>query len=91
MLEAVRPLTSKPLIVKLTPNVAEPETVAAAAEEGGADAVSLINTLKATALDPAHAPALAGGREAAGSRGRRSGPIALAPGAVGWRPRCRSR
>jgi dihydroorotate dehydrogenase (NAD+) catalytic subunit len=37
--------------VKLTPNVAEPETVAAAAEEGGADAVSLINTLKATAID----------------------------------------
>jgi dihydroorotate dehydrogenase (NAD+) catalytic subunit len=51
LLEAVRPLTSKPLIVKLTPNVAEPETVAAAAQAGGADAVSLINTLEASAVD----------------------------------------
>ncbi|MGH2982517.1 MAG: dihydroorotate dehydrogenase, partial [Solirubrobacterales bacterium] len=53
LLEALRPHTSKPLIVKLTPNVGDPAAVARAAEEGGADAVSLINTLKATALDPA--------------------------------------
>jgi dihydroorotate dehydrogenase (NAD+) catalytic subunit len=53
LLQALRPLTAKPLIVKLTPNVADPATVAHAAQEGGADAVSLINTLKATALDPA--------------------------------------
>jgi len=52
LLEVVRPLTSKPLIVKLTPNVAAPETVAAAAQAGGADAVSLINTLEASAVDP---------------------------------------
>jgi len=52
LLEALRPLTSKPLIVKLTPNVANPADVAAAAEQGGADAVSLINTLKASAIDP---------------------------------------
>jgi dihydroorotate dehydrogenase (NAD+) catalytic subunit len=52
LLESLRPLTEKPLIVKLTPNCAEPEAVAAAAEGGGADAVSLINTLRATALDP---------------------------------------
>ena len=77
LLEALRPLTAKPLIVKLTPNVAEPAAVAAAAEAGGADAVSLINTLEATAVDPAHAPAVAGRGAAAGSRGRRSGPIAL--------------
>ena len=51
--EHLRPLTPKPLIVKLTPNTADPAAVAAAAEEGGADAVSLINTLKASALDPA--------------------------------------
>ena len=50
--EAVRPLTDKPVIVKLTPNVADPAGVARAAEEGGADAVSLINTLRATALSP---------------------------------------
>jgi len=53
LLEALRPLTAKPLIVKLTPNVADPAAVAVAAEEGGADAVSLINTLKASAIDPA--------------------------------------
>jgi dihydroorotate dehydrogenase (NAD+) catalytic subunit len=53
LLERLRPLTAKPLIVKLTPNVADPAAVAGAAEQGGADAVSLINTLKATAIDPA--------------------------------------
>ena len=50
--EALRGLTEKPLIVKLTPNVSEPEAVGAAAVEGGADALSLINTLRATALEP---------------------------------------
>jgi dihydroorotate dehydrogenase (NAD+) catalytic subunit len=52
LLEALRPLTEKPLIVKLTPNVADPAAVAIAAEEAGADSVSLINTLKASAIDP---------------------------------------
>jgi dihydroorotate dehydrogenase (NAD+) catalytic subunit len=62
LLEALRPLTEKALIVKLTPNVANPEAVALAAEEGGADAVSLINTLKASAIDPATwEPAIAAG------------------------------
>lgn len=51
-LERVRPLTEKPLIAKLTPNANEPAAVAAAAEEAGADAVSLINTLKGMALAP---------------------------------------
>jgi dihydroorotate dehydrogenase (NAD+) catalytic subunit len=53
LLRKLRPRTGKPLIVKLTPNVADPAAVALAAEEGGADALSLINTLKATAGDPA--------------------------------------
>jgi dihydroorotate dehydrogenase (NAD+) catalytic subunit len=52
VVRAVRPRTSKPLIVKLTPNTAEVARCAKAAEEGGADAVSLINTLRATALVP---------------------------------------
>jgi dihydroorotate dehydrogenase (NAD+) catalytic subunit len=52
LLEALRPITEMPLIVKLTPNVADPAAVARAAQEGGADAVSLINTLKASAIDP---------------------------------------
>ena len=75
--EALRPLTTKPLIVKLTPNVAEPAAVARAAEEGGADAVSLVNTLGAVAIDPATlAPWLGAGR------GGLSGP-AIRPFAVG--------
>jgi dihydroorotate dehydrogenase (NAD+) catalytic subunit len=62
LMEALRPLTEKPLIVKLTPNTADPASVAAAAERGGADAVSLINTLKGTAIDPASGePALGNG------------------------------
>lgn len=52
LVEALRPVTRKPLIVKLTPNVADPAPVALAAEAAGADAVSLINTLKAMAIDP---------------------------------------
>ena len=52
LLETVRPLTEKPLLVKLTPNVADPVPVAEAAVEGGADSVSLINTLRASALAP---------------------------------------
>jgi dihydroorotate dehydrogenase (NAD+) catalytic subunit len=76
LLEALRPLTEKPLIVKLTPNMASPETVAVAAEEGGADAVSLINTLKASAIDPAtKQPALAAGH--GGLSGPAVRPIAL--------------
>src|SRR5262249_26501058 len=62
LLEELRPLTEKPLIVKLTPNVADPAAVAVAAEEGGADAVSLIDTLTGSALDPGTGePALAAG------------------------------
>lgn len=52
LLERVRPLTAKPLIVKLTPNATDVPAVARAAEAAGADAVSLINTLRGMALDP---------------------------------------
>jgi len=48
----VRPLTAKPLIVKLTPNATDVPAVALAAQEAGADAVSLINTLRGMALHP---------------------------------------
>jgi dihydroorotate dehydrogenase (NAD+) catalytic subunit len=76
LMEILRPLTAKPLIVKLTPNVADPAAVAVAAEQGGADAVSLINTLKASAIDPASgAPALAAGH--GGLSGPAVRPIAL--------------
>jgi dihydroorotate dehydrogenase (NAD+) catalytic subunit len=53
LLEALRPLSDKPLIVKLTPNAADPAAIAHAAEQAGADALSLINTLRARAADPA--------------------------------------
>ena len=76
LVEALRELTAKPLIVKLTPNVADPAAVAIAAEEGGADAVSLINTLKASALDP-----ISGRPGIAAGQGGLSGP-AVRPVAV---------
>lgn len=48
---AVRKYAKKPLIVKLTPNVADITQTARAAEAGGADAVSLINTLTGMVID----------------------------------------
>ncbi len=60
--ERVRPLSDKPLIVKLTPTASDPGAVAAAAEGAGADAVSLVNTLRGMAFDPrTGAPWLGGG------------------------------
>jgi dihydroorotate dehydrogenase (NAD+) catalytic subunit len=52
LLERVRPLTDKPLIVKLTPNASDVASVARAAQEAGASALSLINTVRGMALDP---------------------------------------
>src|SRR6204780_3580964 len=52
LLDVVRPLTDKPLIVKLTPNATDVAAVARAAQDAGADAVSLINTLRGMALAP---------------------------------------
>ncbi len=61
LLEQLRSHTRKPLIVKLTPNVADPAAVALAAEAGGADAISLINTIKAAPLGPDGGPWLGAG------------------------------
>jgi len=61
-LERVRPETAKPLIVKLTPNATDLGAVAAAAENTGADAVSLVNTLKGMALHPQTGEPWLGGR-----------------------------
>jgi dihydroorotate dehydrogenase (NAD+) catalytic subunit len=67
----VRGRTAKPLIVKLTPNTADVGACASAAEQGGADALSLINTLRAMAL--------AGGRRwLGGGTGGLSGPAVRA-------------
>lgn len=51
MAKAVRAATRKPVLVKLSPNVADIAEAAKAAEEGGADGVSLINTLTGMAID----------------------------------------
>jgi dihydroorotate dehydrogenase (NAD+) catalytic subunit len=48
----VRAATGKPLWVKLSPNVSDIGAIARAAEEAGADAVTLINTLVGMAVDP---------------------------------------
>ena len=50
----VRRLTKKPLIFKLTPNVTDITEIAKAVEAEGADAVSLINTVKAMHIDLQH-------------------------------------
>jgi dihydroorotate dehydrogenase (NAD+) catalytic subunit len=52
LLQAVRPLTEKPLFVKLSPNASNVAAVAHAAQEAGASAVSLINTIRGMALRP---------------------------------------
>ena len=59
---AVRDRTAKPLVVKLSPNSVDPAEVARAAAGAGADAVSLINTLKGMPLHPrTREPWLGGG------------------------------
>ena len=47
----IKKVTSKPIIMKLSPNVGNLEEVAISAEAGGVDAVSLINTLYGLAID----------------------------------------
>jgi dihydroorotate dehydrogenase (NAD+) catalytic subunit len=48
----IRPLARRPLIAKLSPNVARIEPLAQAAEQAGADAISLVNTFVSLAIDP---------------------------------------
>ncbi len=70
VLRRVRPETAKPLIVKLTPNTADVALCAQAAEAAGADAVSLVNTLRAAPLRPDGS----GARWLGGRQGGLSGP-----------------
>ena len=51
LVSAVRERTSTPVIAKLTPNVTSIATIARAASEAGADAISLINTVLGMAID----------------------------------------
>lgn len=49
--EAVRKVTHKPVIIKLSPNVTDIVSIAKACEEKGADGISLINTLLGMRID----------------------------------------
>ena len=48
---AVRKVTKKPIIIKLSPNVTDIVSIAKACEEAGADGISLINTLLGMRID----------------------------------------
>ena len=49
--EKLRSITDRPLIIKLTPNVTNIAAIAQSAEEGGADAISAINTVVGMSID----------------------------------------
>jgi dihydroorotate dehydrogenase (NAD+) catalytic subunit len=51
VVKAVRAVAKRPLVVKLSPNVAQIGPLARAAEEAGADAISLVNTFVSLAVD----------------------------------------
>ena len=72
VVKAVKAVTKKPVLVKLTPNVTDITAVARAAENAGADGLSLINTVLAMRIDPrTRKPILANGT------GGLSGPAVL--------------
>ncbi|MGI6591338.1 MAG: dihydroorotate dehydrogenase [Eggerthellaceae bacterium] len=76
VVRACREKTEKPLIVKLTPNVTDITEIARACVAGGADALSLINTLLGMAIDArTRRPKLA--RVVGGLSGPAVKPIAL--------------
>ena len=49
---AVKKVTTKPVIIKLSPNVTDIVSIAKACEDAGADGISLINTLLGMRIDP---------------------------------------
>lgn len=76
VVSACRPLTKRPLIVKLSPNVTDIVSIAKSVEAAGADAVSLINTLLGMSIDVATMrPRLA--RAVGGLSGPAVKPVAL--------------
>ena len=94
---AVRKYCKKPLMVKLSPNVADIAEIAAAAEAGGADAISLINTLTGMRIDIRTRWRCAWcGRRRSGLRYPWWAWAASAPGRMPWKccwlalPHCRS-
>ena len=76
VVSACREVATKPMIVKLSPNVTDVTEIAAAAEAAGADAISLINTLLGMAIDArTRRPVLA--RVVGGLSGPAVKPVAL--------------
>lgn len=73
---AVRKATSLPILVKLTPNTSDIARVAVAVAEAGADAISLINTLRGMAIDIAGRKPLLG-NTTGGLSGPAIKPVAL--------------
>ncbi len=51
VVKAVKAVTTKPIIIKLSPNVTDIVSIAKAAESAGADGISLINTLLGMRID----------------------------------------
>jgi len=76
LVRLVRPIARRPLIVKLSPNVNRIEPLAQAAEQAGADAISLVNTFVSLAID-AHARRPRIGAGFGGLSGPAIKPIAL--------------
>ena len=73
---AVRQVTTRLVLAKLTPNVSDVAAIAKAAVAAGADGVSLVNTFKALVIDPATLRPLLGNRTG-GLCGPAIKPIAL--------------
>jgi dihydroorotate dehydrogenase (NAD+) catalytic subunit len=76
VVERCRDVSSVPLWVKLSPNVSDIGAIATAAEEGGADALVLINTLRGLAIDRSSGRPLLGG-PGGGLSGPAIKPVAL--------------
>lgn len=77
MMGLVRPHSKKPMIAKLAPSSSRPDFVARAAEEAGADAISMINTLPGMAIAPGSNELWLGGGSG-GISGPAIRPVALA-------------
>jgi dihydroorotate dehydrogenase (NAD+) catalytic subunit len=76
-LRSLRPLTSRPLVAKLSPDVTDIRDTAAACEAGGADALTCVNTFVAMAIDLEQMTSRLG-RATGGLSGPAIKPLALA-------------
>jgi len=86
LVAACRARTEKPLWVKLSPNITAIEEAALAAQRGGAEALSLVNTYRGLALDwRCRRPLLGSPSGCGGLSGPAIKPLALA---ALWRVRC---